>query len=61
MTYNIKSKCMYYGEPCGCNHPDGPQRCCDDLEEIAMAKIRMDNLDETLICELTVGQEDLCK
>lgn len=34
LTYEIKSQCPYYGEPCGCNNPDGPQSCCDDLDDM---------------------------
>lgn len=34
-----KSRCPLYGEPCGCNHEDGPQECCDELDEIGETAI----------------------
>ena len=35
----MKERCYFHGEPCGCNHDDGPQDCCDNLDEFADSAI----------------------
>lgn len=43
IIHEAKQRCPYYGEPCGCNAPDGPKMCCDNLdavEELALTAIR---------------------
>lgn len=35
ITHEMKTQCCYYGEPNGCNHPEGSLGCCDNLDEIA--------------------------